>query len=99
MSNSASILLTLPELILSIGVLALLMVAAFVGDRVTVASGLAAAQLGTPGFKVSSMSSVERGTQSPALARKRRYRSRRTAFFNETARRLDRFPPMKEARD
>jgi NADH-quinone oxidoreductase subunit N len=45
MSNSASILLTLPELILSIGVLALLMVAAFVGDRVTVAVTWASAAL------------------------------------------------------
>ncbi len=35
MSNTASILLTLPELILSLGSLALLMVAAFVGDRAT----------------------------------------------------------------
>ena len=35
MSTTSSILLTLPELILSLGALALLMVAAFVGDRVT----------------------------------------------------------------
>ena len=35
MSNSASILLTLPELILSLGSLALLMVAAYMGDRMT----------------------------------------------------------------
>ena len=34
MSYAASILLTLPELILTVGAIALLMVAAYVGDRV-----------------------------------------------------------------
>ena len=45
MSNSASIWLTLPELILSLGSLALLMVAAYVGDRVTRQVSWAAAAL------------------------------------------------------
>ncbi|WP_156679216.1 NADH-quinone oxidoreductase subunit NuoN [Sphingomonas profundi] len=42
MSNASSILLTLPELILSLGSLALLMVAAFMGDRTTRGVSIAA---------------------------------------------------------
>ncbi|TVV75177.1 NADH-quinone oxidoreductase subunit NuoN [Sphingomonas solaris] len=45
MSNTASLLLTLPELILSVGSLALLMVAAFVGDSATRAVTWASAAL------------------------------------------------------
>ncbi len=42
MSNTASLLLTLPELILSVGSIALLMVAAFVGDKATRGISIAA---------------------------------------------------------